>query len=84
MKTVIIDIPQKLEDDFIKLMKIRLAMKDVISDINPADAIYVLVARELTKENKGEICAAVLACEYCFDCDGVPENHPDYCPVRGG
>ena len=49
-QTITIKVPQKLKKDFMHFMGIRLRMKNLYPDINPADAILILVAKVLIKE----------------------------------
>ena len=39
------------------------------------------IMQEREKNKTEQSCAALLACEYWKECDGIPKNHSDYCPA---
>jgi len=53
MASITIEVQQKLKEKFLQHMTYRLVLKDLAPDINPADAVLILVATALAKdENK--------------------------------
>lgn len=52
IETITIEVSQKLREDFLRFMQIRLMLEDLFPDINPADAILILVAKALMREKE--------------------------------
>ena len=51
-QTITIEVPQRLKKDFMRFMGIRLRIENLYPDINPVDAMLILVAKALVEEKE--------------------------------
>ena len=54
MVKVTIELSQELKEKFLQHMTYRLTLKDLVPEVNPADAVLLIVAQDLV-EREGEM-----------------------------